>query len=70
MTQRPSTHKENSSIIWIVCGALLALYLAVPTRNYFFDGIEFSWAIEHARALDTSLIHPNHLVYEGVGYLF
>jgi hypothetical protein len=55
---------------WIAFAAILLIYLLFPARNYFFDGIAFAQAIEDARRLDTSLIHPNHLLYNVVGYLF
>lgn len=46
------------------------VYLLFPAKNYFFDGIAFAQAIEDARRVDTTLIHPNHLIYNVVGYLF
>ena len=62
---------ENKSVLtWIVFIAILVIYLSFPTRNYFFDGIEFSHTIESASRVNTSLIHPNHLIYNLVGYLF
>ncbi len=54
---------------WAVPLAILLVYLCFPTRQYFFDGVDFAWTIENAPALDASLIHPNHLFYEGFGYL-
>ncbi len=63
--------KENEKLIpWLVFPAILLIYLCFPTKNYFFDGIAFAQAIEDAPRLDTSLIHPNHLVYNVLGYLF
>src|SRR5207244_4222262 len=40
-----------------------------PTRNYYWDGIDFAHTIETARGLDASLIHPNHLFYNVLGYV-
>ena len=54
---------------WIISGMILLVYLCFPTKQYFFDGVDFAWTIESAPALSTSLIHPNHLFYEGFGYL-
>jgi hypothetical protein len=54
---------------WAIPLAILLVYLCFPTRQYFFDGVDFAWTIENAPALDASLIHPNHLFYEGFGYL-
>jgi hypothetical protein len=63
--------KDNEKLIpWLVFPAILLIYLCFPTKNYFFDGIAFAQAIEDAPRLDTSLIHPNHLVYNVLGYLF
>lgn len=63
--------KDNKKLVtWIAFAALLLIYLYFPTKNYFFDGIAFAQAIEDAPRLDTSLIHPNHLLYNVVGYLF
>ena len=62
--------ENKSALTWIVFIAILVSYLSFPTRNYFFDGIEFSHTIESASRVNTSLIHPNHLIYNLVGYLF
>jgi hypothetical protein len=62
--------KEPASLTpWIICAAVLVVYVCFPTRQYFFDGIAFAQTIEDARALDTTLIHPNHLFYEVFGYV-
>ena len=54
-------------ILFIVTAAV---YLLFPTRVYYWDGIVFAQAIEDASALNPSLVHPNHLVYNFAGYLF
>lgn len=54
---------------WLIPLAILVVYLCFPTKQYFFDGVAFAQAIEDATALDTSLIHPNHLFYEVFGCL-
>ncbi|HEX8494757.1 MAG TPA: hypothetical protein VF658_18070 [Pyrinomonadaceae bacterium] len=62
--------KDRANLVpWITCAVVLLVYLCFPTKQYFFDGVDFAWTIESAPALDTSLIHPNHLFYEGFGYL-
>jgi hypothetical protein len=48
---------------------ILAVYLSLPTRNYYWDGISFAQQIEDAPKLAPSLLHPNHLVYTAAGYL-
>ena len=54
-------------ILFIVTAVI---YLLFPTRVYYWDGIVFAQAIEDAAALDPSLVHPNHLIYNFAGYLF
>jgi hypothetical protein len=57
----------------LLCAALflgiLLAYLLLPTRNYYWDGIGFAQTIEDAPHFDSSLIHPNHLLYTAAGYL-
>jgi hypothetical protein len=55
---------------WILCVATAVVYLLFPTRVYYWDGITFAQAIEGAQGLSVSLVHPNHLVYNFVGYSF
>lgn len=58
---------------WFQWGMLLAvgaIYLAFPTKAYFFDGIDFAYTIEQAPRLQASLTHPNHLIYNLVGWMF
>ena len=50
--------------------ALLALYLAFPTKVYYWDGIVFAQAIEDAAGPKVSLLHPNHLIYNFAGFFF
>jgi hypothetical protein len=47
---------------------IAALYLWLPTRNYYWDGISFATAIENSPGLSKSLIHPHHLLYNVFGY--
>ena len=49
--------------------AILTVYLTLPTKNYYWDGIGFAQAIEDAPSLGPSLIHPNHLFYTAAGYV-
>lgn len=59
---------------WIVFAVTLLVYLAFPTRNFYWDGITFAQWIEDAGGVRASLLHPNHLVYEAAAgaiyYLF
>jgi hypothetical protein len=53
----------------LMLAGILTLYLLLPTKNYFWDGVDFAQHIEEATKLDASLIHPNHLFYNAYGYL-
>ena len=55
---------------WLLLIATTFIYLAYPTRVYYWDGIAFAQAIEDAQSLNASLVHPNHLIYNFAGYLF
>lgn len=48
---------------------LSLLYLLLPTRKYYWDGISFAQIIEDVPRLHPNLIHPNHLLYNVFGYL-
>jgi hypothetical protein len=63
------THHEGI-IPWFLFSGLVALYLTFPTRNYYWDGIAFAQTIEDGNHFSTTLIHPNHLIYNVLGYLF
>ncbi len=56
-------------LLWIVILFVFLIYLLYPTRNFYWDGIYFSQVIEDARELNVSLLHPNHLFYNVIGYL-
>jgi hypothetical protein len=49
---------------------ILLSYLLLLTKNYYWDGIFFAQVIEDAPNLNASLLHPNHLFYNVLGYLF
>jgi len=58
-----------------LAGAILVVYAILPTRNYYWDGVAFAQNIEqasdvtvHSRLFWTSIIHPNHLIYNSIGY--
>ena len=53
---------------WIIFPLLLLIYLLFPSRNYYWDGIFFARVIEDVPGLSPSLLHPNHLLYNFVGY--
>ncbi len=68
----PRISIDNNSerlITWLMFSVTLLIYLCFPTKNFFFDGIDFAHTIETAPRLGTSLVHPNHLIYNLVGYI-
>jgi hypothetical protein len=60
---------KRPAVPLLVFPLILIIYLIFPTRNYYWDGVAFASAIEHAQGLDSSLIHPNHLFANVIGYL-
>jgi len=55
---------------WLLFVAIALIYLLFPTRVYYWDGITFAQTIENVSRLQPSLVHPNHLIYNFVGYIF
>jgi hypothetical protein len=50
------------------------VYAVLPTQNYYWDGVSFAQDIEQAGKIGSptfwpNLIHPNHLLYNSLGYL-
>lgn len=62
------TFKERF-LPWVILLAVLLVYLAFPTKNYYWDGIAFAQTIENSSSLGADLIHANHLIYNAFGYL-
>lgn len=68
----PKTIQTNGAV-WAALALftlIAAIYLGFPTQNYYWDGIAFAQAIEGAPRIHQSLVHPNHLIYNLVGYVF
>ena len=65
-----NSQSRISQFPWLLFIATAVIYLAFPTRVYYWDGITFAQAIEDAQSLDASLVHPNHLIYNFAGYFF
>jgi hypothetical protein len=61
---------RTRTVPWLLILATAIIYLAFPTRVYYWDGIAFAQAIEDAPRLNPSLVHPNHLIYNFAGYFF
>ena len=60
--------KDNRWLPWIIFPGTLLVYLLFPSKNYYWDGIFFARVIEDVPGLSPSLFHPNHLLYNIVGY--
>jgi len=61
----------NSTTRWLVIlvfAVTLIVYLSLPTRIYYGDGIGFADDIESAHADPALLFQANHLLYDSVGY--
>jgi len=46
----------------------LGIYLLLPTREFYWDGVGFALAVETPPASPDSLLFPNHLLYNLMGY--
>lgn len=66
--QRLKSAIDDKWIQWLIFGFLLLIFWLFPTKNYYWDGIFFARVIEDARGVSPSLLHPNHLLYNVVGY--
>ncbi len=55
---------------WLIFLTITIIYTSFLTRVYYWDGIVFAQAIEDAASLNPALVHPNHLIYNFVGYVF
>jgi hypothetical protein len=58
---------SQRAVPWFIAALILPVYLAFPTRNYNWDGIDFALAIENSGAFVPALIHPHHLIYNAFG---
>ena len=57
--------RHNAILIFL---SLCIIYVSVPTKNYYWDGIGFAQDIEQAAARPDGLLHPNHLLYNALGH--
>ncbi len=51
----------------VVAFAAALVYVAFPTRNYYWDGISFASSVE--AGFSRALIHPHHLLFNLFGYV-
>ena len=51
----------------LIFAGVLFIYLLLPTKNYYWDGIGVSNAIEHSET--QPLLHQNHLLYGPLGFV-
>ena len=56
----PGRPQLSVSALWLALP--LAVYLLLPTRNYYWDGVSFAIDAEKPLPL-RELLHPNHLLY-------
>lgn len=56
-------------IAWLIGIGVALVYLLLPTRHYYWDGITFALEIESVGRLSPTLLHANHLLYNVLGYL-
>jgi hypothetical protein len=64
-----NANRRVRSRVLLVFVITLVVYLSLPTRIYYGDGIGFADNIESARGDPSLLFHANHLIYESVGYV-
>ena len=63
-----NANRKVRSRVLLVFAITLVVYLSLPTRIYYGDGIGFADDIESAHTDPSLLFHANHLIYESVGY--
>jgi hypothetical protein len=61
---------KRRPLLLIMLAGVLVSYLLLLTKNYYWDGIFFAQSIEDSAAMNAQLLHPNHLIYNVVGYIF
>jgi hypothetical protein len=70
-TRQTIFHRDRARLSlapWVISLGVLLVYLSFPTRNYYWDGIDFALAIENPTGLSRALIHPHHLLYNACGF--
>ncbi|HYP52481.1 MAG TPA: hypothetical protein VEQ42_03015, partial [Pyrinomonadaceae bacterium] len=60
---------DSKRTAWLLFAAVLPVYVLFPTKNFYWDGIDFAHDIEQAATLTPNLLHANHLLYSPFGYL-
>lgn len=66
----PQTSKVHELLLtWALPFGIALIYSAFRTKNYYWDGISFASSIESVTHLDSSLIHPHHLLYNVFGFV-
>lgn len=64
-----SAFEKPGRVCLAVTVSSLLLYLLFPTRMYYWDGVGFALTIERAGDNLAALLHPNHLIYNLIGYI-
>jgi hypothetical protein len=62
---QPEPHRRQGIIISLIA---LGIYLILPTREFYWDGVGFALAVETPPVSPDSLLFPNHLLYNLMGY--
>ncbi len=60
----------SAAVIAAIC--IFLVYLLIPTKTYYWDGVLFSFYAEQARRGEMAiraLFHPNHLIYTPFAWL-
>lgn len=67
-TERPPWFFNLAAETLLVVGFFFIIYAALPTRNYYWDGLIYGEFLERSDGFSAQLFHPNHLLYNFVGY--
>lgn len=69
LTQGDGFKLKSKFWLWAIFPLIFIVYALLLTKNYYWDGIFFALTIESAPDLNPNLLHPNHLLYNVLGYL-
>lgn len=64
-----STENVRKYSLFFLTVFILFVYLAFPTKDFYWDGIIYAQFIEDSRNFGAHLLHPNHLLYNVFGYV-
>jgi hypothetical protein len=64
-----STESFRKHSLFFFLLLIFLIYLAFPTKDFYWDAIIYSQFIEDSPRFGAHLLHPNHLFYNALGYL-